>query len=71
VPLDLSKFDLSPAAKGRPRRVEGCIVHDTEVVMLANVPCFAAAASYVFLRGADPVGTVDGAAVRALAGGGR
>lgn len=71
VPLDLSKFDLDPAQKGKPLRVQGCIVKDSHVAMLANVPCFANAASYVFLRDKTAVGTVEGAAVRQLAGGGR
>jgi hypothetical protein len=71
VPLDLSKFDLDPAHKGQPLRVQGCIVKDSHVAMLANVPCFASAASYVFLRDKTVIGTVEGAAVRQLAGGGR
>lgn len=71
VPLDLSKFDLSPQGKGKPRQVEGCIVHDSRVAMLANAPAFADAASYVFLRGETLVGAVDAAAVQKLAGGGR
>lgn len=71
VPLDMSRFDLSAGAKGNARRVEGCIVTDSRVAMLANVPCHAAAASYVFLREKTVVGTVDGATVERLAGGGR
>lgn len=71
VPLDLSQFDLTPAAKGAPRRVEGCIVTDSHVAMLANVPWYAEAASYTFLRGTDAVGAVDGATVEQMAGGGR
>lgn len=71
VPLDLSKFDLSPQAKGRPRAAEGCIVIDSHVAMLTNVPAFADATSYTFLRDRTVVGTVDGATVRQLAGGGR
>ena len=71
VPLDLTKFDLDPARKGQPLRVQGCIVQDPRVAMLANVPCFAPAASYTFLRAKTAVGVVDGATVRQLAGGGR
>lgn len=71
VPLDLSKFDLSPQAKGLPRTAQGCIVIDSHVAMLANVPAFADAASYTFLRDRTEVGTVAGVTVRQLAGGGR
>lgn len=71
VPLDLSKFDLQPERKGQPVVVEGCIVHDSKVVMLANVPAYAAAANYVFLRGERQVGAVAAATVQQLAGGGR
>ena len=71
VPLDVSKFDLDPLRKGQPLRVQGCIVQDPHIVMLANVPCFAQAASYTFARGKTAIGTVDGATVRQLAGGGR
>ena len=71
VPLDLSKFDLDPARKGQPLKVQGCIVKDPHVAMLTNVPCFANAATYTFLRDKTVIGTVEGAAVRQLAGGGR
>ena len=71
VPLDLSKFDLDPAQKGKPLRVQGCIVKDSRIAMLANVPCFANAATYTFLRDKTVIGTVEGATVRQLAGGGR
>ncbi|MCA8951787.1 MAG: hypothetical protein KDE27_19920 [Planctomycetes bacterium] len=71
VPLDMSKFDLDPRRKGGPIRVEGCIVRDAAVAMIANAPCVAGAASYVFLRGDDVVGTVTAARVDQLAGGGR
>ena len=71
VPLDLSKFDLDPAHKGKPLRVQGCIVKDSRIAMLANVPSFPNAASYTFLRGETAIGTVEGATVRQLAGGGR
>jgi len=71
VPLDLSKFDLDPLRKGQALRVQGCIVEDPRIAMLVSVPCFVQAASYAFTRGKTAVGTVDGAAVRQLAGGGR
>ena len=71
VPLDLSKFDLDPAHKGKPLRVQGCIVKDSHIAMLANVPSFPNAATYVFLRAETVIGTVEGATVRQLAGGGR
>lgn len=71
VPLDMSQFDLQPEQKGRGLRVNGCVVRDARVAMLASAPCHAAAATYVFLRGEDVVGTVESARVGQLAGGGR
>jgi len=71
VPLDMSKFDLSPRAKGKPLQAHGDIVVDARVAMLANVPCFENAATYTFLREQTEIGTVDAAAVLKLAGGGR
>ncbi len=75
VPLDMSAFDLAPERKGKAIEVEGCIVRDPHVAMLVNVPRFAAAADYTFVRherGRDvPLGVVTGAQVRDLAGGGR
>lgn len=71
VPLDLSKFDLSPQAQGQARRSEGCIVIDARVAMLANVPCYEDAFRYTFLHGKTEHGSVDAATVRQLAGGGR
>ena len=71
MPLDMSKFDLDPARKGKPLQVQGCVVSDSRVAMLANVPCFATAATYVFTRGEVEVGTIEANAVNQLAGGGR
>ncbi|MBX3462236.1 MAG: hypothetical protein KF830_03625 [Planctomycetes bacterium] len=75
VPLDLAAFDLAPARKGGAVEVDGCIVRDPRVAMLANVPRFAAAAEYTFVRRQGDaevwLGTTAGAAVRELAGGGR
>lgn len=75
VPLDLSAFDLAPQRKGGPIEVEGCIVRDPRVAMLVNVPRFAAAANYAFVRRDRnfdvPLGAVPGERVRDLAGGGR
>jgi hypothetical protein len=71
VPLDLTKFDLQPERQGKPVVVEGCIVRDSKVAMLANAPAYPTAASYVFLRGELQVGTVAAATVQQLAGGGR
>jgi len=73
VPLDVSAFDTSPAAVGKPLRVEGCEVRDSRIGMLVNAPRFDAAASYRFERrdagGDEPVvlGTYDAALVRRLA----
>jgi len=71
VPLDMSKFDLEPARKGQPVRVEGCEVHDARIAMIANVPSLAAASAYVFTRGETTVGTIDATTVNQLAGVGR
>jgi hypothetical protein len=75
VPLDLSKFELAPEARGTTR-VEGCLVKSGNIGMLVNVPAFASAATYTITRpgdagGAVVVGTATGANVRDLAGGGR
>jgi hypothetical protein len=76
VPLDVSPFDTDAAALLRPVRVEGCIVRSAAIGMLVNAPAFATAATYTFVRpdaaGAPAaIGTVTGAQVRELAGGGR
>jgi hypothetical protein len=76
VPLDLSKFDTDAGAPLRPVRSTGCIVHSGAIGVLVNVPAFANAASYTFLRpepqGEPTVfGTATGQQVRDLAGGGR
>lgn len=71
VPLDVTPFATEPQAQHRPLRVEGCIVIDSRIAMLVNVPHFAAAASYAFFRGATALGSTDAAAVVRLAGGGR
>ena len=75
VPLDVSPFDLSRERKGGAIEVEGCIVRDPRVAMLVSVPNFATAARYTFVRTEANVeaivGTVPGARVRELAGGGK
>ena len=75
VPLDVSKFAVGAAEKGRPLRVEGCIVRDSHIAMLVNVPRFDAAATYTLTRiDGDTVhvlGTATGAHVLDLAGIGR
>lgn len=76
VPLDVTPFLTGAADVGMPVRVEGCLVRDPHIAMLVNVPAFATAASYGFVR-REPggamlqIGAVGGAAVRELAGGGR
>lgn len=75
VPLDLVHFDTAPARKGGAVAVQGCVVRDPHVAMLVNVPAFASAASYTFVRrdaeGIAELGTVTAARVTELAGGGR
>jgi hypothetical protein len=73
VPLDVRPFATDANAVGKPARVHGCIVVDSKIGLLVNVPAYATAASYVFAR-TEPDGTVTtlgtttGAAVRELAG---
>lgn len=75
VPLDLAHFDLAAERKGGPIHVEGCVVRDPRIAMLVNVPRYAAAFSYSFVRrdGAvvTPIGAVAAARVEELARGGR
>lgn len=75
VPLDLSQFDLAPERKGRGVQVEGCIVRDPAVAMIVDVPRFAEAALYTFVRrdggGEVEIGAVTGEQVRAMTGGPR
>jgi hypothetical protein len=71
VPLDVTPFATEPQAQHRPLRVEGCIVIDSRIAMLVNVPHFAAAASYAFFRGDVLLGTSSAEQVAKLAGGGR
>jgi hypothetical protein len=75
VPLDVSPFVTSEAGQGQPVRVEGCIVRDSRIGMLVNVPRFAEAASYTFSRPAIAgqqaelvIGAAPAAHVRDLAG---
>lgn len=76
VPLDVSPFATDAASVGKGPRVNGCFVVESKIGLLLNVPAFAMAQSYEFSRrGADGVkvalGTMTGAAIRDLAGGGR
>lgn len=76
VPLDVSAFATGPQSVGQPPSVQGCVVVDSKIGLLLNVPAFASAASYVFSRtepngDVSTLGTTSGAAVRELAGGGR
>ena len=72
VPLDVTPFATGAGELGKPVRVEGCVVRDSRVAMLVNVPRFAAAASYAFTRvdGGRTValGAVAAETVRELAG---
>ena len=76
IPLDVSHFATGAADVGQPVRVEGCVVRDSRIAMLVNVPVVPGAASYAFRRReADAtqvsVGAVDGRRVDDLARGGR
>ncbi len=71
VPIDVSQFATNAADVGRARRVEGCIVIDSDIGILVNAPSFATAASYEFWRGDVNIGRTSGDDVRRLAGGGR
>ena len=50
VPLDVRPFATSSRSLGKPVQVMGCIVVDSKIGMLVNVPAFAAASSYKFVR---------------------
>jgi hypothetical protein len=76
VPLDVRPIATDPASLGKPATVRGCIVVDSRIGMLVNVPCYAEADRYRFTRidprGVEvPLGVVAGSKVRELAGGGR
>jgi hypothetical protein len=76
VPLDVSPFATDARSLGQPARVQGCVIVDSKIGLLLNVPAFVTAASYVFTRTDNvgvsvALGTTSGDAVRELAGGGR
>jgi hypothetical protein len=76
VPLDVSAFATDARSLGKPVRVQGCVIVDSKIGMLLNVPAFAEAANYVFVRTDNQgavvaLGTTSGDQVRELAGGGR
>jgi hypothetical protein len=66
VPLDLSQFDLDPAHLGQAPRVEGCVIKDSRIAALVNVPHYPTAARLVILRGSDVLGGADAARYSAL-----
>ena len=66
VPLDLSHFDLDPAHVGRGPKVEGCIVRDTNVGILASVVDHPETARIEIRAGSRPVGGLGADAYRAL-----
>ena len=73
IPLDVRPFATGAASLGKPVVVQGCIVVDSRIGMLVNVPRYAEAESYRFTRtdadGTETVlGTVAAAKVRDLAG---
>jgi len=72
VPLDVRRFATDAASKGAPAVVRGCVVVESRIGMLVNVPRFAEAARYRFTRrderGAPTVlGVVAATRVRELA----
>jgi hypothetical protein len=76
VPLDVTPFATEPQAFGRPATVEGCVVRDSRIGMLVNVPAYPTAHRYVFVRDdgqALPtvVSEVAASQVESSAGGGR
>ena len=76
IPIDVSSFATDAQSVGQPPRVQGCMVVDSKIGLLLNVPAFATAASYVFSRTdsngqVTKLGTTSGPVVRELAGGGR
>ena len=76
IPIDVSSFATDAQSVGQPPRVQGCMVVDSKIGLLLNVPAFATAANYVFSRSeangeVTKLGTTSGPAVRELAGGGR
>lgn len=66
VPLDLSQFDLDPAHIGQPPRVAGCVIKDTRIAALVNVPHYPSTARAVILRGSDVLGGADAVRFAAL-----
>jgi hypothetical protein len=72
-PLDLSAFDVDPARVGGAVRVEGCVVRDTRIATLANVPHWPDAARLEIARGGAVMGRLLAAEISAMtsAGGGR
>jgi hypothetical protein len=72
VPLDVTPVATGAGELGKPVRVEGCIVRDSRIAMLVNVPRFAAAASYTFTRveggRTQALGAAAGQTVRELGG---
>lgn len=73
VPLDLAQFDLDPAHIGQAPRVEGCVIKDTRIAALVNVPHYPTAARLVILRdrldaggASDVLGGADAARYAAL-----
>ncbi|MFT7535126.1 MAG: hypothetical protein ACI85K_001077 [Hyphomicrobiaceae bacterium] len=76
VPVDVRPFATDAQSVGKGPRVQGCIVIESKIGLLLNVPAFAAAQSYEFSRTdaagvKTALGTMSGNAVRDLAGGGR
>jgi hypothetical protein len=73
VPLDVRPFATDAKSVGKPLRVQGCIVVDSKIGMLVNVPAFATAARYVFSRtdangNKTTLGTTASATVRDMSG---
>jgi|GEM_PF-5825287 len=73
IPLDVRPFATDPASHGKPAVVRGCVVIDSKIGMLVNVPRFTQASSYRFSREdargvITLLGDVPAAKVRDLSG---
>jgi hypothetical protein len=76
VPLDVSSFATGLHEVGKAPTVTGCVVRDSKIGILVNVPAFAAAHAYQFVRDdgfAQPtgLGTIAGSQIANMSGGGR
>ena len=59
VPVDLSRFDTDPAHIGKPVAVTGCVVRDSRIGLLVNVPQLQGLRRFEFWRDAARIGATD------------